>query len=65
MQNQIGISRKPQMIQSIPKPTAEQELSHQQFWLCVLVLYHRHTTMTLLFGQFVHLFVHFTISYIL
>lgn len=57
MQNQIGISRKPQMIQSIPKPTAEQELSHQQFWLRILALYRGHTTMALFLGQFFHLLI--------
>ena len=42
------------VLQPIPEPTAEQELSHQQFWLCVLALYRGHTMMALFFGQFVH-----------
>ena len=48
------MSWKPWVIQPIPEPTAEQELSHQQFRLCVLALYRGHTTMALFFGQFVH-----------
>ena len=50
------MSGKPRMVQPIPKATAEQELPYQQFWLCVLALYRRHTTMTLFPGQFIHLF---------
>ena len=57
MQNQVGMPWKQWIIQSIPKPTAEQELSHQQFWLRILALYRGHTTMALFFGQFIHLFL--------
>lgn len=51
MQNQVGMPWKQWIIQSIPKPTAEQELSHQQFWLRILALYRGHTTMALFFCQ--------------
>ena len=46
------------MIQPIPESTAEQEFSHQQFRLSALALYRRHTAVTLLFGQFVHIIIH-------
>ena len=51
------------VIQSIPEPTAEQELSHQQFRLCVLALYRGHTMVALFFGQFVHLYLYVVILY--
>lgn len=57
-QDQIGMSRKPWMIQPIPESTAEQEFSHQQFRLSALALYRRHTAVTLFFGQFVHIIIH-------
>lgn len=56
------MSRKPWVIQPIPKPTAEQELSHQQFWLCVLALYRGHTAMALFFGQFIHINIYISFS---
>lgn len=53
-QDNVRMPRQTWVVQPVAEPSAEQELSHQFLWRGISPSYRSHTTMALLFGQFVH-----------